>query len=93
MLLSAGQTRNSITKRAASGGEFAFRNNLIYDSNNRPFRSLPTDWTVNFEAGFRQPLLQGAGSQYNRIAGPFDPLVDRSNQKDLVAACRFELPT
>ena len=28
-----------------------------------------------------------------RIAGPFDPLVDRSNQKDLVAAGRFELPT
>ena len=24
--------------------------------------------------GFKQPLLQGAGSLYNRIAGPFDPL-------------------
>ncbi len=69
-----GTFQNSITKRAASGGEFAFRNNLVYDSNNRPFRDRPTDWNVNFEAGFRQPLLQGAGSQYNRVAGPFDPL-------------------
>jgi outer membrane protein TolC len=71
-----GTFQNAITKRTATGAEFAFRNNLIYENNNRPplSRDVPSDWTVNFEAGFRQPLLQGAGSQYNRIAGPFDPL-------------------
>ena len=39
----------------------------------RPAAS-PAIGTTNFEFGFKQPLLQGAGSLYNRIAGPFDPL-------------------
>ena len=36
------------------------------------FRGLPSDWTTNFEASFSRPLLQGGGTQYNRIAGPLD---------------------
>src|SRR5690606_522233 len=38
-----------------------------------PARALPSDWTTNFEAEVRQPLLQGAGAMYNRIAGPYSP--------------------
>ena len=49
-------------------------NNTIYDNNNNPQRTVPSNWTTNFEMSFKQPLLQGAGSLYNRIAGPFDPL-------------------
>jgi outer membrane protein TolC len=59
-----------ISKTAASGATFAFRNNTIYDANNNINRALPSDWNTNFEAEFSQPLLQGAGVQYNRIAGP-----------------------
>jgi len=61
-----------ITKLTADGSEFSFRNNTIYEQNNISplFRPLPSDWQTNFEAGFRRPLLQGAGAQYNRIAGP-----------------------
>ena len=62
-----------ITKTTADGTTFGFRNNTIYEGNNIPFRGrLPSDWTTNFEATFSQPLLQGGGTQYNRIAGPFD---------------------
>ena len=64
-----------IRKTTASGGTFFVRHNSAYDSNNSPSRALYSDWNVNFEAEFRQPLLQGAGAQYNRIAGPFNPFL------------------
>lgn len=65
-----------ITKRTANGDQFSIRNNTAYEWNNTPvpplgtFRAYPSDWQSNFEAGFRHPFLQGAGAQYNRIAGP-----------------------
>lgn len=59
-----------IIKTAATGSTFEIRNNINYDQNNNGSRTTPSDWTVNMEAGFTQPLLQGAGVQYNRIAGP-----------------------
>jgi len=62
-----------ITKTTADGTTFAFRNNTLYELNNTPteFRPLSSEWQTNFEATFQRPLLQGAGTQYNRIAGPF----------------------
>lgn len=60
-----------ITKTTANGSTFEIRNNTLYDSNNNGSRLQPSDWFTNFEAAFTQPLLQGAGTQYNRIAGPF----------------------
>lgn len=59
-----------INKTAATGTQFGIRNNTIYDSNNNPSRISRSDWFTNIEASFSQPLLQGAGTQYNRIAGP-----------------------
>jgi outer membrane protein TolC len=68
-----------ITKTTADGSIFAFRNNTLYEGNNipaqdignpQPSRLFASDWTTNFEATFSRPLLQGAGVQYNRIAGP-----------------------
>ena len=58
-----------ITKNTANGSTFSFRNNYFYDQNNNGSRIQPSDWFTNFEATFNQPLLQGAGTQYNRIAG------------------------
>ncbi len=58
-----------ITKNTANGSTFSFRNNYFYDQNNNGSRIQPSDWFTNFEASFNQPLLQGAGTQYNRIAG------------------------
>jgi outer membrane protein TolC len=65
-----GNSTIGITKFTAPGTEFSFRNNTNYEWSNQPGRTAPSDWETNFEAFFRQPLLQGAGLQYNRIAGP-----------------------
>jgi outer membrane protein TolC len=59
-----------INKTAANGSTFGIRNNYFYDQNNNGSRIAPSDWFTNIEASFNQPLLQGAGTQYNRIAGP-----------------------
>ena len=63
-----------ITKTAADGTTFAFRNNTVYEKNNTAasFRPLPSDWQTNFEAHVTRPLFQGAGVQFNRIVGPVD---------------------
>lgn len=58
------------SKRAAIGSQFAFRHYTDYDSNNAPSNLFPSAWNTNFEVEMRQPLLQGAGIQFNRIAGP-----------------------
>ena len=59
-----------LKKTAATGGQFFLRNNTSYDQNNTPTRLFPSAWDTNIEAEFRHPLLQGAGVQFNRIAGP-----------------------
>ena len=58
-----------LSKRTAVGGEVFLRQNLGYDYNNAPGNTFPSAWDVNYEAGFRQALLQGGGVDYNRIAG------------------------
>jgi outer membrane protein TolC len=65
-----GRYTTGITKTGASGTQFEVRNNINYDQNNNTSRLQMSDWTVNLEAAVTQPLLQGAGTQYNRIAGP-----------------------
>ena len=65
-----GNFTSGITKTTANGSVFEIRNNTLYDFNNNGSRATPSDWFTNFEAAFTQPLLQGAGTQINRIAGP-----------------------
>jgi outer membrane protein TolC len=59
-----------VTKQTPVGTTFELRNNYVYDQNNNGSRIAPSDWNVNVEAAFTQPFLQGAGLQYNEIAGP-----------------------
>lgn len=60
-----------VRKRSATGGQFTVRNVTVYDSNNQlSNRFGPSSWDSFLEAEARQPLLQGAGTQFNRIAGP-----------------------
>jgi outer membrane protein TolC len=42
-----------------------------YDANNAPGNLIPSAWNTNVETEIRHPLLQGSGTQFNRIAGPF----------------------
>jgi len=63
-----------LSKFTAAGGQLALRNNSTYNDNNnsgQPFgQAFTSAWDNNVEAEFRQPLLQGAGLEVNRIAGP-----------------------
>ncbi len=61
---------NQIQKRTATGAQFALRTNVIYDNNNNPTRLFRSDFTGFLEAEYRQPLMAGSGTTYNRIAGP-----------------------
>ncbi len=65
-----GRFSTGITKTAANGSTFEARTNTNYDQNNNGSRTQPSDWFANVEAAVTQPLLQGAGTEYNRIAGP-----------------------
>lgn len=65
-----GNFQSELSKQTAQGARFALRNSTIYDNNNRPFRLFTSDFTGWVEAEWRQPLMRGAGTEYNRIAGP-----------------------
>ncbi len=66
---------SQLTKMTAQGGQFNVSSNIVYDMNNNPTRQTPQDWNTNVQIQFNQPLLQGAGAQFNRIAGPYNPFV------------------
>ncbi|MGY8770358.1 MAG: TolC family protein [Pirellulales bacterium] len=64
----------SLTKQSATGGIFTLRNVTEYDNNNQTSTNLSPSfghsWDTYVDAELRQPLLQGAGVLFNRIAGP-----------------------
>ncbi|MGD9723898.1 MAG: TolC family protein [Pirellulales bacterium] len=59
-----------LAKTTATGARFAVRQHIDYDANNALANVFHSYYNVNFETEFRQPLLQGAGVEFNRIAGP-----------------------
>lgn len=59
-----------VAKQTAQGGRFALRHVVNYNRNNQPFRAFPSDFIGWVEAEWRQPLMQGSGTLFNRIAGP-----------------------
>ena len=64
-----------LNKRSATGTIMSLRHTNDYDFNNsagNQFGNPSTSWTSIVEAEVRQPLLQGGGILFNRIAGPSD---------------------
>ena len=59
-----------VKKRAVTGSEFGLKHSIDYDFNNTPGNPFPSVWLSNIVAEVRHPLLQGAGVEFNRIAGP-----------------------
>lgn len=59
-----------VSKRTASGSLLAVRGVSDYDANNAPANTFPSAWDSWLEGEIRQPLLQGGGLEFNRIAGP-----------------------
>ena len=76
-----GNWTTGIQKRTATGATVGFSNSTLYDNNNSPIRQdgVPSTFTTNYDFTLSQPLLQGAGVTYNRIAGPdpFDNIYGR----------------
>lgn len=65
---------NSIAKTTATGTRFTLNSNVVYDRNNSPGLQFNSSFVGFLEAGMRQPLMQGYGTTYNRIAGPDSPV-------------------
>jgi len=59
-----------LSKLTATGGQMSLRSLTDYDHNNVVSHLFPTAWQQQVEAELRQPLLQGGGLTFNRIAGP-----------------------
>ena len=59
-----------LSKTNATGGTMSLTHNVQYEQSNSPLRLYPSDYATNVEMEFRQPLGQGAGVQFNRIANP-----------------------
>ena len=61
-----------ISKRTATGARFSIRNLIDFDRNNanETNKLFPESWDSQLDFSVRQPLLQGAGSVFNRIVGP-----------------------
>jgi outer membrane protein TolC len=62
--------QGELSKTNVTGGRVFARQNVLYDYNNNPTRGVPSDYNLNYEIGVTQPLLAGAGTAFNRIAGP-----------------------
>lgn len=59
-----------ISKLTATGAQLSLRSITDYDHNNVVTHLFRTAWQQQFEAEIRQPLMQGGGLTFNRIAGP-----------------------
>ncbi|MCA9262765.1 MAG: TolC family protein, partial [Planctomycetales bacterium] len=59
-----------LTKKSAAGTEFTFRQNITYDSSNVVGNEYYSVYDISTEFEFRQPLLRGRGTLFNRTAGP-----------------------
>jgi len=60
----------SAQRRTMTGATFDISGLNGHDANNRTGNLFPNYWDTQLEAGVRQPLLRGAGRQFNSIAGP-----------------------
>lgn len=60
-----------LSKRTAAGTIFTVRNVTVGDNNNQAGNQFGRQsWDSFFEIEARQPLMQGFGTEFNRVAGP-----------------------
>ena len=81
-----GSQQSAISKRLATGGVVAVRQQTIYSSNNLVVgntngRDVRSDWTAIIEAQITHPLMRGRGTYINRI-----PVVLASLNEDISIA-------
>jgi outer membrane protein TolC len=59
-----------LQKRTRTGATISLGTVHLHDGNNRQANQFANYWETQYEAGIRQPLLQGGGIAFNEIAGP-----------------------
>lgn len=59
-----------LNKVTAAGTQLSVASNLTYDDSSNPALLFPSSFNTSWQATVRQPLLQGRGTLFNRIAGP-----------------------
>ncbi len=64
-----GVAQYQLQKRSVTGATFTARHTSDYDANNAPANLFGSAWNTNFEGEIRQPLLQNAGVEINRLNG------------------------
>ena len=67
------QFQTAVQKTTGDGTQLIVSNSTSYDmQSNDPTRptGIPSDWLTSFQVEIRKPLLQGAGVEFNQIAGP-----------------------
>ncbi len=72
-----GTLQSELAKQTAVGTRYALRHNVLYtrtDDASRLNQLFPSAFTGFVEAEVRHPLMQGSGTQFNRIAGPNSPI-------------------
>ena len=62
--------QTQVSKTAATGSQFAFKNYTQYDANNAPGNFVGSAFTTWYDLEARHPLLKGSGTNFNRLAGP-----------------------
>lgn len=78
-----------LAKPNALGGRSAVRHTVTYDQNNNPTREFPSDYNIAMEFEIRQPLLQGAGAEFNRIFGLSSGQADAARSANGVLIARI----
>jgi len=61
--------QNGISQKNIAGGQYTVNNSTIYRDNNAAGNLFPSIWSTAFTGTMTQPLLQGAGVNFNQIAG------------------------
>lgn len=64
------QARLGINRTTWAGTNLAIDANVTYDNNDNVSSTFPSSYNSFWQASVRQPLLQGRGVAFNRIAGP-----------------------
>ena len=64
------QFQSRLTKQFATGGSASFFHDVNRSFNNANQNLFPSFYRTTVGVDFRQPLLAGAGTRFNRIAGP-----------------------
>lgn len=81
----------TISKRNARGTLFSISGLTQHDYNNATQNVFDHAWTQALEASIRKPLLQGAGLEFNQIAGPDATIGLRGSNGILVAKVNTEI--